>query len=138
MTAPADPRVIRARRLAPATLGALAVTVLLAACGSRAPESAAAASGPVPAATVRATCSQVGAVLSDGPDPTADPVGYAEAQVLPLGQIRTTDPQLRADISALARAYQAFYLSNGTSGAAKQAVAVASERINSLCPGAAS
>jgi hypothetical protein len=84
------------------------------------------------------TCSQVSAVLSDGPDPTADPVGYAEAQILPLGQIRTPDPQLRSAISELTRAYRAFFDSNGTSAGAQTAVAAASKRIDSFCPGAAS
>jgi hypothetical protein len=78
------------------------------------------------------------AVLSDGPDPDADPVGYAEAQVLPLGQVRTPGSQLRAAISKLARAYQAFYASNGAPGPAKTAVANASKRIDAFCPGAAS
>jgi hypothetical protein len=87
---------------------------------------------------VHATCSQVSAVLSDGPDPDADPVGYAEAQILPLGQIRTPDAQLRAAVSKLAGAYRAFFASNGSSSTAKLAVAAASKRINSLCPGAAS
>ena len=77
-------------------------------------------------------------MLSDGPDPDADPVGYAEAQILPLGQIRTADAPLRAAIGRLARAYQEFFASNGTSGAAKLAVATASKQVNAFCPGAAS
>jgi hypothetical protein len=77
-------------------------------------------------------------VLSDGPDPDSDPVGYAEAQILPLGQIHTSDVQLRAAIAKLASAYRTFFDSNGTSSSAKLAVAAASKRINSFCPGAAS
>jgi hypothetical protein len=87
---------------------------------------------------VRTTCAQVSAVLSDGPDPDSDPVGYAEAQILPLGQIHTSDAQLRAAIGKLASAYRAFLDSNGGSSSAKLAVAAASKRINSFCPGAAS
>jgi hypothetical protein len=132
-----NPVVARARGSATASLIVLGLAVVLAACSSPAP-----ASRPVAATAsateVRVTCSQVSAVLSDGPDPAADPVGYAEAQVLPLGQIRTPDPQLRAAITGLARAYRAFFDSNGTSGVAQSAVATASKRIDSFCPGAAS
>jgi hypothetical protein len=138
MATPNDQGVTRIRRLtvvAPTALGmaALGMAALLGACTSQAP-----ASKPVSAAAVRATCTQVSAVLSDGPDPDADPVGYAEAQILPLGQIHAADAQLRAAISKLAAAYRAFFASSGSSSAAKLAVAAASKRINTLCPGAAS
>jgi hypothetical protein len=123
----------RFRGLAVLALALLGLSALLGACASPVP-----ASRPASAAAVRATCTQVSAVLSDGPDPDADPVGYAEAQILPLGQIRTSDAQLRAAIGKLASAYQAFFDSNGSSSAAKLAVAAASKRVNSLCPGAAS
>ena len=101
---------------------------------------ASAGTSPRPASTaaVHTACAQVSAVLSDGPDPDADPVGYAEAQILPLGQIRTSDAQLRAAIGKLAGAYRAFFDSNGNSSTAKLAVAAASKQINSFCPGAAS
>jgi hypothetical protein len=140
MAIPSDQGVARSRRLtvaAPTALGvaALGLAALLGACSSPAP---APASRPVSTAAVHATCSQVSAVLSDGPDPDADPVGYAEAQILPLSQIHAADAQLRAAISKLAGAYRAFFASNGSSSAAKLAVTAASNRINSLCPGAAS
>jgi hypothetical protein len=86
---------------------------------------------------VSATCQQVSAVLSDGPDPDADPVGYAEAQVSPLRQISTQDTTLRDAIGKLADAYQVFYTNSGNK-AAKEAVTVASSAINKICPGAAS
>ena len=137
MAISSHPVLARIRGAAAAALIALELAALLAACASPA-----SASRPVAATTpvteVHVTCSQVSAVLSDGPDPTADPVGYAEAQILPLGQIRTPDPQLRAAIGELARAYRAFFDSNGTSGADKTAVATASKRIDSFCPGATS
>ena len=138
MATPSDQGVARNRRLTVATptvlgLAALGLAALLAACTSQAP-----ASRPVSATAVHATCTKVSAVLSDGPDPDADPVGYAEAQILPLGQIRTSDAQIRVAISQLAAAYREFFASNGSSSAAKLAVAAASKRINSLCPGAAS
>jgi hypothetical protein len=113
-------------------LALLGTAVLLGACGSTAP-----ASGAASAAATRATCTQVSAVLSDGPDPQTDPVGYAEAQIRPLGQIRTPDPQLGAAISGLAGAYREYFASNGASHAAT-AVAAASKRINAICPGAVS
>ena len=133
------PPVARFRGLAVLGLTLIGLTAALAACASGTPASRpAATTRQVSTAALRSTCKQVGAVLSDGPDPDADPVGYAEAQILPLGQIRTSDSQLRAAITRLTRAYQAFYASNGASGAAKAAVASASKRINAFCPGAAS
>jgi hypothetical protein len=117
-------------------LAGLGMAALLGACSSEAP-----APGGVPAAStspIAQTCSQVSAVLSDGPDPQADPVGYAEAQVLPLGQIRTSDPQLRAAVSGLAGAYRAYYASGGASRAATAAVAAATKRVDAICPGATS
>ena len=133
------PPVVRLRGLAVLGLTLIGLTAALAACASGSPASRpAAATRPVSTAALRSTCKQVGAVLSDGPDPDADPVGYAEAQILPLGQIRTADAPLRAAIGRLARAYQEFFASNGTSGAAKLAVATASQQVNAFCPGAAS
>jgi hypothetical protein len=133
MATPRDQGVNQIRRLLVLAPTALGLAALLGACTSQAP-----AAKPVSAAAVHATCTQVSAVLSDGPDPDADPVGYAEAQILPLDQIRTSDAQLRAAIGKLASAYRTFFDSNGSSGAAKLAVATASKRINSFCPGAAS
>jgi len=113
---------------------ALALVVLLVcACGSSARSAASASSST---ATENA-CQQVSAVLSDGPDPGADPVGYAEAQVLPLRQISVSDQALRAAIRQLADAYQEFFASNGASEA-KEAVAVATRKVDFICPGAAS
>jgi hypothetical protein len=113
---------------------ALSLVVLLAcACGSSSPAAAHAS-----AATIASSCQHVSAVLSDGPDPDADPVGYAEAQILPLRQISVPDQALRGAIDQLADAYQQFFASKGKSSNAKEAVAVASKALNSICPGAAS
>ena len=125
--------------LALAVLAALG----LAACGSAgsaadAGRAGSAAGAPQTAdAAVAVACQQVSAVLSDGPDPDADPVGYAEAQVNPLRKIRTQDPALRDAIGRLAGAYQEFFTSNGTE-TAKEAVSVASSAISKICPGATS
>jgi len=139
-----NPVAARSRGLAVLGLTLIGLMVPLAACASRTPASRtpasrpAAAARPVSGTALRSACRQVSAVLSDGPDPDADPVGYADAQILPLGQIRTPDAPLRAAIGRLARAYQAFFASSGTSGAAKLAVAAASKQVDTLCPGAAS
>jgi hypothetical protein len=111
----------------------LVFAVLLACgCGSSAGSASAATS-----ATQNA-CQRVSAVLSDGPDPGADPVGYAEAQILPLRQIASANPALRAAIGQLADAYQHFFAADGQGSGAREAVAVASKKLNSICPGAAS
>jgi len=130
----------RARLLGPTLLAltSLGLSALLGACSSAASSSGPAAGATASTTAVRTACTQVSAVLSDGPDPDSDPVGYAEAQILPLGQIHTSDAQLRAAIGKLASAYRTFFDSNGTSSSAKLAVAAASKRINSFCPGAAS
>jgi hypothetical protein len=107
------------------------VLMLLLACGCGSSASSA-------TSATEKTCQQVSAVLSDGPDPGADPVGYAEAQILPLRQISSADPALRTAIGQLADAYQQFFASDGKSSKAKEAVAVASQKLNSICPGAAS
>lgn len=123
-------------RMAVAYAGTLGISglaicaALLSACGSSAPAGDS-------ASAVSIACQQVSAVLSDGPDPGADPVGYAEAQILPLRQIRTSGKNLQAAIGDLASAYQQFSASNG-SGAAKQAVRRASDKVNAICPGATS
>jgi hypothetical protein len=88
-------------------------------------------------AAVKSTCQAVSAALSDGPDPGADPVGYAEAQVKPLRDIHAADQSLQAAVDGLSTAYQQFVSTNGA-GAAKQAVSRASDRVDKICPGATS
>jgi hypothetical protein len=100
----------------------------IAGCGS--------SSKPAPssAQVKRQTCTQIEAALADGPDPEADPVGHAQAQVLPLRQIQTTDATLHQAIDTLASAYQEFSSSNG-GGSAKRAVEAATKTVEGLCPG---
>jgi hypothetical protein len=116
---------------------ALAATALVSACGSggHAPAAGGATSGRAASGTSAAqqTCLQVDAVLSDGPDPGADPLGYAQAQILPLEQIHAADPKLSTAIGALAGAYQSYYAAHGRQSANLN---TAINRINSLCPGA--
>jgi hypothetical protein len=85
---------------------------------------------------LKSTCQQVSAVLSDGPDPGADPVGYAEAQIMPLRQVRTTDSRLKTALDELSSAYRQFTDTKGSRGA-KQAVSAASRGVDAVCPGAA-
>ena len=138
MATPRDAAGARFRGPTLLALTSLGLSALLGACSSAAPPAGPVAAGTASTAAPHAACTQVSAVLSDGPDPDSDPVGYAEAQILPLGQIHTSDAQLRAAIGKLAGAYRAFFDSNGNSASAKLAVAAASKRINSFCPGAAS
>jgi hypothetical protein len=86
---------------------------------------------------VQQVCQSVGAILSDGPDPDADPVGYAEAQVMPLTAIHTSDKPLQTAIDDLASAYGLFFRAKGDA-AAKSAVTQASTRLNAICTGVAS
>ncbi len=121
-------RSTRQRGTVTALVACTAAILPLAACGS---------SGNAPAqAVVARTCQQVTAVLSDGPDPGSDPVGYAEAQILPLRQIHTADSTLKVAIIRLASAYSGFFTSNGKSASAASAVTTATARINKLCSGA--
>jgi hypothetical protein len=137
------PHVIRGGEMtqrSTAILGGLAlslVVLLACACSSSSNSSSSGASAGAAASAVSSSCQQVSAVLSDGPDPDSDPVGYAEAQILPLRQI-SAPSVLRGAIDQLADAYQEFFNSNGKSSNAKEAVAVASKKLNSICPGAAS
>jgi hypothetical protein len=106
----------------------LVLVMLLAACGGAASD----------AAAVKKACAQVSAVLSDGPDPDADPAGYAEAQILPLKHIKAPTQSFRSALSHLDDAYRQLFASQGKSSAATSAVATASKKINRICPGAAS
>jgi hypothetical protein len=111
-------------------IGALSLCAgLLAACGSS-------GSGQASSAAAKAACVKVSGALSDGPDPDADPVGYALAQIRPLQDIKvTSDASLQTDIDRLASAYQRFYDDNGAK-ASKSSVNAASKTINHVCPGA--
>jgi hypothetical protein len=120
---------IRRGLLGIATLAAL--TGLLTSCG------ASAGSGAASSPAAKSACQKVGAALSDGPDPDADPIGYALAQVLPLRAIKVpSDQSLQRAIDNLASAYRTFYDENGAGGGARRAVGQAAKKINALCPGA--
>jgi hypothetical protein len=100
------------------------------------------ACGSNPSATnhakiVKAACMKVAAVLSDGPDPTADPVGYAEAQILPLSHIKVRDAVLQNAIRYLDVEYKLFYQTNGAPAASKS-VKAALNIVDVYCPGVSS
>ena len=125
---------VRRQTTALLSLTALAVLLPVSACSSG---GSAAASGTSDATTAaQAACQQVTAVLTDGPDPGTDPVGYAQAQVLPLRQIRTPNAPLTAAIATLASAYSTYATANGASKAATATLNAAISKINALCPGA--
>jgi hypothetical protein len=108
---------------------------LLVGCGS---SSASTPSTTSPAA--RSTCQLVNADLSDGPDPGADPVGYALAQIAPLRQAAsaTSDLTLRAAIDRLDRAYQTQYQDNAQEAGVNATVKSALAHVQALCPAGAS
>jgi hypothetical protein len=118
----------RGRGLRPVVIVATALlfAAALAGCGSSNASSSKVA--------LQRSCQQVAAVLSDGPDPDVDPVGYAEAQVLPLRQLPRSGEPVHAAIDGLASAYQQFSSTKG-SRAAKAAVSDASHRMDLICPG---
>lgn len=119
------------RRASALTLLGLTLALASAACGSSGTTRASATSTTV----AKAACQQVNVVLSNGPDPGADPVGYAEAQVQPLRHIHTQDTTVGKAISSLADAYSGFYSADGKGGQATSQLTAAENRINSLCPG---
>jgi len=78
------------------------------------------------------------AVLSDGPDPDADPVGYALSQELPLSQIRSSDTAAVSTVKSLVAADRAYVQSNGTDHSAKKTIASDDAALSKACPGVAS
>jgi hypothetical protein len=84
-------------------------------------------------------CTAIAGVLANGPDPDVDPMGYAEAQILPLRQLHIAGPRLRSAVDKLASAYQAYSTSSGPAAKADAKKVAADEKaLNVLCPGAAS
>lgn len=112
------------------------LTALIACTALITPLAACSSGHPAVSASTRKTCAQVQAVLSDGPDPSQDQVGHAEAQILPLRQVHAATPALRSAIGDLADAYDRFFATGGKSPAATGAVAAAAAHLNKLCPGA--
>jgi hypothetical protein len=118
---------------------ALAMIALASACssGGQTAASTTSATQAQVQVQVQQICQQVSAVLSNGPDPGVDPVGYAQAQTLPLEQLHVS-PQttIGQAISTLASDYSSYVAANGTGKAVNSALTASIKRINSLCPGA--
>jgi hypothetical protein len=124
---------IRPRPLAIAVWLLAPALLALAGCGS----SSSGADTTSSAVATPPVCTQIAGVLGNGPDPDADPVGYAEAQIGPLAAIHATTPTLQLAISALDLAYRHEFADHA-SPASKAAVKRAQHEVNTLCPGAAS
>jgi hypothetical protein len=105
--------------------------LVLTGCGSASSGGKTASAPPTPP-----ICTQIGGVLGNGPDPDADPVGYAEAQITALGAIHASSPALQDAITSLDTAFRHEFAENA-SPATKLAVRKAKHQINLLCPGAA-
>jgi len=111
----------------------LALTV--AACGSASSQTSSTVSL---GSAVQQDCTSVADVLSDGPDPDADPVGYAEAQVMPLRQLTISDATLHRAVLTLASAYETFSTSSSSTRATSSAaVTKAENEVDKICPQAA-
>jgi hypothetical protein len=118
------------RTLALTALLALALTLPVSACSSGPAASTAATT------TTQQACQQVSDVLANGPDPDADPLGHAEAQILPLRQIRTPDATIATAIAGLADAYSGYLAADGAGKTATATLTTAINKINALCPDA--
>ena len=131
---PTRPKRGIARLLAVLTLAAL-TSATAAACSSS-------AATPSPASSTAALaqdCTSVSDVLSDGPDPTADSTGYAQAQILPLKQLKLSTPSVQSAVTRLEAAFTAFVDAKSPSAQTQAAVQVTSAEnaVNAFCPGAA-
>lgn len=111
------------------------LALAVAACGSASSQTSSTVSL---GSAVQQGCTSVAGVLADGPDPGADPVGYAEAQVMPLRKLAISDAALRRAVLTLATAYEAFSTSTtSTHAASALAVTKAENEVNKICPQAA-
>jgi hypothetical protein len=113
----------------------VSLPLVLAACGSGSPVGT--ASGGGLAKAPQALCQKLTAVFSDGPDPDADPVGYALSQILPLSQIRSSDTAAIDTVDTVVTADRALVKSNGGDHSAKAAIQKGYARLNQACPGVA-
>jgi hypothetical protein len=119
-----------------------AAPLALAACSSGGPNPSSTGSrrsgGVAVAKAPVALCNELNAVLSDGPDPGADPVGYALSQILPLQQqVHGSDAAVMATVSQLIEADQALYNSSGADKSAAATIERDYTAINKACPGVA-
>lgn len=105
----------------------------LAACGSGASAGSSGGAALAPAAL----CQRLDAVFSDGPDPDADPVGYALSQILPLGALQSSDHRVTATVQQLVAADRDLVQSDGSDKAAEAQIKTSDHTIDQACPGVA-
>jgi hypothetical protein len=122
------------RSLTLAALALLAAPLGLAACSSG---SSGGSSGGGAALAPTALCQKLNAVFSDGPDPDADPVGYALSQILPLRAVHSSDHAVIQTVDRLVAADQDLVHSNGSDKAAATAIKKSDHTLNQACPGVA-
>jgi len=80
-------------------------------------------------------CETLNGIFSNGPDPDADPVGYALSQIKPLGQVHTSDDAVHSDLTKLIAADRALVQANGSDHKAKVAIKKDDHLVNQACPG---
>jgi hypothetical protein len=119
------------------TISLLAAPLALSACSSGSSGRSSAGGGAALAKAPAGLCEQLNAVFSDGPDPDADPVGYALSQILPLQGVHTSDAAVSATVDRLIAADQDLVKSNGDDTSATAAVKKADDTLNQACPGVA-
>ena len=88
------------------------------------------------AGTTSAACAEISATLSDGPDPGVDPVGYAQAQVRPLDDLRIVATPLARDVKALDQAFRLVVIERGAP-TSRRAETAAVRALDAMCPRAA-
>lgn len=121
------------RPLVPAIVLLAAASLALTACSSSARPNATRAHSRPP----QALCQELNGILSDGPDPGADPVGYALSQILPLQGVDTSDTAVGATVARLVAADQALVRSNGSDRAAAGTIRSSDHALDTACPGVA-
>jgi hypothetical protein len=116
----------------------LAAATAAGAAGCSSSHSTASAAATSSASALSQDCTNVSDVLADGPDPTADSAGYAEAQILPLKQLSYHDSAVHSAADRLDAAFSAFTAAQGSAQVqAAVQVTSAEDALNALCPGAA-
>ncbi len=124
------------RRLTLLASALLVAPLALAACSSGA-SGGSVGGGAARAEAPDVLCQQLNAVFADGPDPDADPVGYALSQILPLQSVHSSDSAVMSTVGRLVVADQDLVKSNGDDKPAAAAIKKADHTINEACPGVA-
>jgi hypothetical protein len=86
-------------------------------------------------------CENLSGIFSNGPDPDADPVGYALSQIKPLGDVHTSDHAVHSDLTKLIAADRALVASGGSGHRAtvdSKDIKKDDHLVNAACPEAAS